>query len=198
MPEVGWPEPAFAAQRIESTRSCCPSSRQSSDVVHGPMLYRTVRSAREGRGRLRPPRREAARARSSQSSRGSATRSSISAPTPTPSRIDYPDKAREVGEAIRTAHAERGVLVCGSGRRRLGRRLQARRHPRCDLPRRLLRPPGRRARRHERALPRLRGRRAELAADLVRAFLAARFDGGERYVARLEKIEEWKKGCMNG
>jgi ribose 5-phosphate isomerase B len=31
---------------------------------------------------------------------------------------------------------------------------------------------------------------AELAAELARAFLTARFDGGERYVRRLEKIEE--------
>ncbi len=30
-------------------------------------------------------------------------------------RIDYPDKAREVGEAIQQGDAERGVLVCGSG-----------------------------------------------------------------------------------
>ena len=30
-------------------------------------------------------------------------------------RIDYPDKAREVGEAILRGDAERGVLVCGSG-----------------------------------------------------------------------------------
>jgi len=30
-------------------------------------------------------------------------------------RIDYPDKAREVGEAIQHGDAERGVLVCGSG-----------------------------------------------------------------------------------
>jgi ribose 5-phosphate isomerase B len=30
-------------------------------------------------------------------------------------RIDYPDKAREVGEAIRGGEAERAVLVCGSG-----------------------------------------------------------------------------------
>ncbi len=30
-------------------------------------------------------------------------------------KIDYPDKAREVGEAIRAGDAERGVLVCGSG-----------------------------------------------------------------------------------
>ena len=30
-------------------------------------------------------------------------------------RIDYPDKARELGEAIRAGEAERGILVCGSG-----------------------------------------------------------------------------------
>jgi ribose 5-phosphate isomerase B len=30
-------------------------------------------------------------------------------------RIDYPDKARELGEAILDGRAERGVLVCGSG-----------------------------------------------------------------------------------
>jgi ribose 5-phosphate isomerase B len=30
-------------------------------------------------------------------------------------RIDYPDKARELGETIQQGAAERGVLVCGSG-----------------------------------------------------------------------------------
>src|SRR3989442_3275598 len=30
-------------------------------------------------------------------------------------RIDYPDKAREIGETILAGEAERGVLVCGSG-----------------------------------------------------------------------------------
>ena len=30
-------------------------------------------------------------------------------------RIDYPVKAREIGEAIRSGEAERGVLICGSG-----------------------------------------------------------------------------------
>ena len=30
-------------------------------------------------------------------------------------RIDYPDKAKELGEAILRGDAERGVLVCGSG-----------------------------------------------------------------------------------
>ena len=33
----------------------------------------------------------------------------------------------------------------------------------------------------------------QLRAELVRAFLAAEFDGGERYVLRLEKIEEMEK-----
>jgi ribose 5-phosphate isomerase B len=30
-------------------------------------------------------------------------------------RIDYPDKAAELGTAITDGRAERGVLVCGSG-----------------------------------------------------------------------------------
>jgi len=29
--------------------------------------------------------------------------------------VDYPDKAREIGEAIRNGDAERALLVCGSG-----------------------------------------------------------------------------------
>ena len=31
------------------------------------------------------------------------------------------------------------------------------------------------------------------AADLIRAFLAARFDGGERYVKRLRMIEDLER-----
>ena len=30
-------------------------------------------------------------------------------------RIDYPDKAQELGSAVLSGAAERGVLVCGSG-----------------------------------------------------------------------------------
>src|SRR6266487_6922654 len=30
-------------------------------------------------------------------------------------RIDYPDKARELGELLQNGDAERGILVCGSG-----------------------------------------------------------------------------------
>ena len=34
---------------------------------------------------------------------------------------------------------------------------------------------------------------AELAAELLRAFLGATFDGGDRYVRRLEKVEEMER-----
>jgi ribose 5-phosphate isomerase B len=108
-------------------------------------------------------------------------------------RIDYPDKAQEVGDAIQSGGADRAVFVCGSG---VGASVAA---------------------------SKLRGIRAavchdvysahqgvehddmnvlclgsevigaELAADLVRAYLRAEFDGGERYVRRLQKIEEMEK-----
>ena len=108
-------------------------------------------------------------------------------------RIDYPDKAREVGDAIRSGEAERAILVCGSG---VGAAIAA-----CKLA-------GVRAAichdtysarqgvEHDDMNVLCLGSEvvgAELAGDLVRAFLAARFDGGERYVRRLEKIEEMEK-----
>ena len=112
-------------------------------------------------------------------------------------RVDYPDKAKEVGEAVLGGRAERGVLVCGSG---VGASVAANK---------------------------LRGVRAavchdtysahqgvehddmnvlclgsevvgaELAGELVRAFLRAVFAGGDRYVKRLEKIEAME-GLMHG
>ena len=108
-------------------------------------------------------------------------------------RIDYPDKAREVGEAIRSGDAERAVLVCGSG---VGASIAASKLP------------GVRAAichdvysahqgvEHDDMNVLCLGSEvvgAELAADLVRAFLEALFDGGERYVRRLEKIEEMER-----
>ena len=109
-------------------------------------------------------------------------------------RVDYPDKAREIGEAIRGGDAERGVLVCGSG---VGAAIAA-----CKLP-------GVRAAichdtysahqgvEHDDMNVLCLGSEvvgAELAAELVRAFLRATFDGGERYVRRLEKIEAMERG----
>ena len=113
-------------------------------------------------------------------------------------RIDYPDKALELGTAIIGGDAERGVLVCGSG---VGAAVAA---------------------------SKMRGIRAaichdvysahqgvehddmnvlclgsevigpSLAVELVRAFLGARFDGGERYVQRLKKVEAMEREMSNG
>ena len=113
-------------------------------------------------------------------------------------RIDYPDKARELGEALQRGDAERGVLVCGSG---VGASIAA---------------------------SKMRGIRAaichdvysahqgvehddmnvlclgsevigpSLAAELTRVFLAAAFDGGDRYVARLQKMEAMERAMSDG
>jgi ribose 5-phosphate isomerase B len=113
-------------------------------------------------------------------------------------RIDYPDKAREVGEAIRGGEAERAVFVCGSG---VGASVAASKIP------------GIRAAvchdvysahqgvEHDDMNVLCLGSDVvgpELASDLTRAFLAARFNGGERYVRRLEKIEEMERETTYG
>jgi ribose 5-phosphate isomerase B len=97
-------------------------------------------------------------------------------------RVDYPDKAREVGEAIRGGEAERGVLVCGSG---VGAAIAA-----CQLA-------GIRAAICHDTYSARQVVGGELAAELVAAFLAAEFDGGERYRRRLEKIEAMEKEGLN-
>ena len=111
-------------------------------------------------------------------------------------RVDYPDKAREVGEAILRRDADRGVLVCGSG---VGASIAA-----CKLP-------GIRAAichdvysahqgvEHDDMNVLCVGSEvvgASVAVELVRAFLGATFDGGERYVRRLEKIEAIERGAV--
>jgi ribose 5-phosphate isomerase B len=107
--------------------------------------------------------------------------------------VDYPDKAREVGEAIRVADAERGILVCGSG---VGAAIAA-----CKLA-------GVRAAICHDTYSARQGVQhddmnvlcigsevvgGELAAELVAAFLAAEFDGAERHRRRLEKIEAMER-----
>jgi ribose 5-phosphate isomerase B len=108
-------------------------------------------------------------------------------------RIDYPDKAQEIGDAIRTGDTERGVLVCGSG---VGASVAA-----CKLV-------GIRAAichdtysahqgvEHDDMNVLCLGSEvigAELAAELVRTFLGATFLAEERYVRRLNKIEEMER-----
>jgi ribose 5-phosphate isomerase B len=119
----------------------------------------------------------------------------VDAPEP---RVDYPDVARKVGEAVVTGGAERGILVCGSG---VGASVAA-----CKLP-------GVRAAichdtysahqgvEHDDMNVLCFGSEiigAELAGELVRAFLGARFDGGERYVRRLEKVEQFERRGFDG
>ena len=111
--------------------------------------------------------------------------------------VDYPDKAREVGEALRSGEAERAILVCGSG---VGAAIAA-----CKLP-------GVRAAICHDTYSARQGVQhddmnvlcigsgvvgADLAGELITAFLGAEFDGGERYRRRLEKIEAMEREASN-
>jgi ribose 5-phosphate isomerase B len=112
-------------------------------------------------------------------------------------RVDYPDVARTIGEAVLAGRAERGILVCGSG---VGASVAANKLP------------GIRAAichdvysahqgvEHDDMNVLCLGSEVigpSLAGDLVRTFLRAEFDGGERYRRRLEKIEEME-GISHG
>lgn len=103
-------------------------------------------------------------------------------------RVDYPDKARQVGETIQSGEAERGVLVCGSG---AGAAIAA-----CKMA-------GIRAAichdlysahqavEHDDMNVLCLGSEIvgpSVARELVAVFLGARYDGGDRYAARLEKV----------
>jgi ribose 5-phosphate isomerase B len=113
-------------------------------------------------------------------------------------RIDYPDKAREVGEAIQRGDAERAVLVCGSG---VGAAVAA-----CKLT-------GIRAAichdtysahqgvEHDDMNVLCLGSEVvgpSLARELVTTFLNATFDGGARYLERLQKVAELERTMKNG
>ena len=113
-------------------------------------------------------------------------------------RIDYPDKAREIGGAVRGGDAERGILICGSG---VGAAVAA-----CKVA-------GIRAAichdiysahqgvEHDDMNVICLGSEVvgpSLAAELIQAFLAAAYVGGGRYAERLEKVERMEKEMSNG
>ena len=113
-------------------------------------------------------------------------------------RIDYPDKAREVGAAILDGRAERGVLVCGSG---VGASVAA-----CKIA-------GIRAAichdvysahqgvEHDDMNVLCLGSEVvgpSLAADLVRTFLGAKFIDEGRYLERLKKVEAMERAMTHG
>jgi ribose 5-phosphate isomerase B len=113
-------------------------------------------------------------------------------------RIDYPDKALEIGEAIQRGEAVRGVLVCGSG---VGASVAA-----CKMT-------GIRAAichdiysahqgvEHDDMNVLCLGSEVvgpSLARELVAAFLTAQFDGGQRYVERLLKVAAMERMMKDG
>jgi ribose 5-phosphate isomerase B len=113
-------------------------------------------------------------------------------------RVDYPDKAREVGDALRAGEGERGILVCGSG---VGASVAANKIPgvRAGLCHDTY--SAHQGVEHDDMNVLCLGSEivgAELAAELVRAFLGAEFDGGERYVRRLRKVEEMEGALKHG
>jgi len=113
-------------------------------------------------------------------------------------RIDYPDKAKELGEALLDGRAARGVLVCGSG---VGAAVAA-----CKIA-------GIRAAICHDAYSAHQGVEHDdmnvlclgsevvgpsLAAELVRAFLGASFINGGRYLERLKKVEAMERQMTHG
>jgi ribose 5-phosphate isomerase B len=113
-------------------------------------------------------------------------------------RIDYPDKAREIGAAILDGRAERGVLVCGSG---VGASVAA-----CKVAgiRAAICHDGYSAHQgveHDDMNILCLGSEVigpSLSADLVRTFLGATFIGEGRYLERLKKVEAMERAMANG
>src|SRR5438093_11807779 len=103
--------------------------------------------------------------------------------------VDYPDYAEAVGLAIREGRADRGILICGSG---VGASVAANKLPgvRAGLCHDTY--SARQGVEHDDMNVLVIGARVvgvELARELVRAFVGARFSGEERHRRRLEKIK---------
>ena len=113
-------------------------------------------------------------------------------------RIDYPDKAKELGEAIQQGRAERGILVCGSG---VGAAVAA-----CKMTgiRAAICHDGYSAHQgveHDDMNVLCLGSEVvgpSLARELVDAFLRATFNGGDRYVERLQKVAAMEREMKHG
>ncbi len=107
---------------------------------------------------------------------------------------DYPEYALAVGQAIQEGDADIGIVICGSGvgaavaaNKLLGIRAalcgdtysahQSREHDDCNVLCMGARVTG-----------------PELALEIARAFVAARFTGEERHRRRLEKVAEIERG----
>ena len=111
---------------------------------------------------------------------------------------DYPDFSARLGQAIQSGEADRGVLICGSG---VGASIAATKmrgvrsavcHDTYSA---------RQGVEHDDMNVLCLGSDIvgpSLADELVRAFLRARFDGGERYLRRLRKVEVMEREMSRG
>ena len=107
---------------------------------------------------------------------------------------DYPDYAVKVGQTVQGGEAEIGILVCGRG---LGaevsaNKLQGIRAALCGDTY-----SARQSREHDDCNVLCIGARVvgvELALEIVRAFVGARFTGEERHLRRLKKIADIEAG----
>jgi ribose 5-phosphate isomerase B len=101
---------------------------------------------------------------------------------------DYPDYAKKVGEAVQTGTAEIGILVCGSGvgAAVAATKLRGIRAALCGDTY-----SAHQSREHDDCNVLCIGSRVtgvELAMEIVRAFVGARFTGEERHKRRLAKV----------
>ena len=102
--------------------------------------------------------------------------------------VDYPDTAVEVGEAVRSGRAERGVLVCGSG---AGVAVAANKMVGIRAATVTDTYTAHQAVEHDDVNVLCLGARVigpALAAELLRAFAGASFNGEERHRRRLDKV----------
>jgi ribose 5-phosphate isomerase B len=112
--------------------------------------------------------------------------------------VDYPDFARAVAESVATGRADRGIVICGSG---VGAAVAA------------TKVPGVRACMCHDTFSARQGVEDDdmnvlslgarvigpaLAAELVRAFVNAKFSGVERHVRRLAKVNAIERDAVNG
>jgi ribose 5-phosphate isomerase B len=112
--------------------------------------------------------------------------------------VDYPDYARKVAESVLSGASDRGILVCGSG---VGASVAASKIP------------GIRAALCHDTFSARQGVEDDdmnvlclgarvigpmLAAEAIRAFLAAKFSGAERHVRRVGKIRAIEEDARRG
>ena len=103
---------------------------------------------------------------------------------------DYPDYAKQVGEAVQNGAADIGLLICGSGvgASVAANKLRGIRAALCGDTY-----SAHQSREHDDCNVLCLGARVvgvELALDIVRSFVAAKFTGEERHRRRLAKVQK--------